>query len=58
MSGEEELVDPDVLAAIEASKAETEQLEDDPMIKAALEESMRETGDSGDHRQRWKQLFY
>jgi len=50
MSGEEELVDPDVLAAIEASKAETEQLEDDPMIKAALEESMRETGDSGDHR--------
>ena len=54
MSGEEELVDPDVLAAIEASKAETEQLEDDPMIKAALEESMRETGDSGDHRQRWK----
>jgi len=50
MSGEEELVDPDVLAAIEASKAETEQLEDDPMIKAALEESMRETGDSEEQR--------
>lgn len=39
---EEDFLDPEVLAAIEASKNEVQELEEDPLVKAALEESMRE----------------
>ena len=39
---DEDFLDPEVLAAIEASKSDIQDLEDDPMVRAALEESMRE----------------
>ena len=50
MSAEEE-IDPEVLAAIEASKNEAQ--DEDEMIRAALEESIREAEQNEDDQTYW-----